>query len=105
MERTLEEIVQKYCRWCQMKEEECLNDLFKETQIHLTSIHLHAFSYTVRRNDLYSLQVDGMTFQTELPKWDIFSKVSKDSLLSRIEAIKQRVTELERESSHSFFVS
>ena len=43
----VDEIVVKYCRWCAMKEEESLQDLFKETQLHLTSIHLHALIYSV----------------------------------------------------------
>ena len=46
-----------------------------------------------------------MTFQTELPKWEIFSGINKEALLPRIESIKQRVTKLERENSHSFLVS
>lgn len=43
----LNKTVIQNCRWCQMKEEDMLEALFKEEQINRTSIHLHALSYTV----------------------------------------------------------
>lgn len=49
----IEEAAVQNCQWCKMKEEDMLAALFKEEQVQHTSIHLHAYSYTVGRKEKY----------------------------------------------------
>lgn len=80
-----------------------LKDLFKEEQLSHTSIHLHAFSYSVSYKVSPEQEARDYYFQTDLPDWEIVKECDKEDLIGKINRNKDIIVDLERTSPHVCF--
>ena len=80
-----------------------LKDLFKEEQLSHTSIHLHAFSYSVSLKMSPEQEAQDYYFHTDLPDWEIIKECDREKLLEQINRNKDIVVDLEKTSPHVCF--